>query len=65
MSFACIAFLAGVVLDSVGRTQREVKRMGASSVRFLLAVLKRVSAGSADVMIHRCAYRLGAISDDG
>jgi hypothetical protein len=27
MSFACIAFLAGVVLDSVGRTQREVKRM--------------------------------------
>ena len=27
MSFACVAFLAGVVLDSVGRTQREVKRM--------------------------------------
>jgi len=27
MCFACVAFLAGVVLDSVGRTQREVKRM--------------------------------------
>ena len=27
MSFACFAFLAGIVLDSVNRKQREVKRM--------------------------------------